>query len=228
MAVDEALLELAETPTLRFYGWSPHAVSLGYFQHIADFADLPPGTPIVRRLTGGGAIHHGAELTFSLALPAKALPGDVAAGYARLHDAVLAALAGLSVHATRCAAGTACGARPTDRWCFATPGRDDLVVGERKLLGSAQRRIRQPRDWLLHHGSLVLQRPALTPFVAAIADQRTVDASFVATLRADLTTKFAAVLDMEPHGGELTARERALATHLAATRHDGGAFLQAR
>ena len=96
MAVDGALLELAEGPTLRIYGWQPHAVSLGYFQKIADFADLPKGTSIVRRTTGGGAIHHGDELTFSLALPASLLPSDIAESYAVLHDAIVRALAAIA------------------------------------------------------------------------------------------------------------------------------------
>ena len=47
MGVDEALLALATVPTLRLYGWSPHAVSLGYFQRYADFADVPAGTGMV-------------------------------------------------------------------------------------------------------------------------------------------------------------------------------------
>ena len=73
MAVDGALLALAEGPTLRLYGWRPHAVSLGYFQSLADFEQLPSDTPLVRRSTGGGAIHHGDELTYSLALGAAPL-----------------------------------------------------------------------------------------------------------------------------------------------------------
>ncbi|MFN6195803.1 MAG: lipoyl protein ligase domain-containing protein, partial [Planctomycetota bacterium] len=107
MAVDEALLRLARTPTLRLYSWQPHAVSLGWFQRRADFADLPPGTVVVRRLTGGGAIHHGDELTFSLAAAPGLLPGDIAASYALLHDAALAALRAVGVAATRCTTGEA-------------------------------------------------------------------------------------------------------------------------
>ena len=79
MAVDSALLATATAPTLRLYAWQPHAVSLGYFQALSDFGDLPPGTPVVRRTTGGGAIFHGDELTYSLALDAIALPSGLAA-----------------------------------------------------------------------------------------------------------------------------------------------------
>ena len=97
MAVDEALLYGAKTPTLRLYGWRPHAVSLGYFQQRADFDDLPPQTVVTRRLTGGGAIDHGDELTYSLALDAELLPVDIDASYVLLHDAVVAALTAAGV-----------------------------------------------------------------------------------------------------------------------------------
>lgn len=76
MAMDEALLSLAAVgqlgPTLRFYGWSPATLSLGYFQRRADRAQHAPsaGCAMVRRASGGGAILHDRELTYSLVLPA--------------------------------------------------------------------------------------------------------------------------------------------------------------
>src|SRR6188768_1525357 len=115
MAVDEALLALAALPTLRLYRWWPHAVSLGWFQRAEDFADLPPGTPIVRRLTGGGAIHHGDELTFSLAIDARWLPRDVAASYRLLHLAAVDALHRAGVDSHLVASGELPGARPGQR-----------------------------------------------------------------------------------------------------------------
>jgi lipoate-protein ligase A len=100
MAVDEALLATGDEATLRFYGWSPHAVSLGWFQSYGDFADLPPELAVVRRLTGGGAIHHGDEITFAVTCDAAVLPGDIAASYRLLHDAVVAVL---QAHGVPCA-----------------------------------------------------------------------------------------------------------------------------
>jgi lipoate-protein ligase A len=68
MALDEVLLAGTDArPTLRFYTWTPHALSLGYFQRWADLAPRIAGTPAVRRFSGGGAIHHADELTFSIA-----------------------------------------------------------------------------------------------------------------------------------------------------------------
>lgn len=227
MAVDEAMLTLGNAPTLRLYSWAPYAVSLGYFQRAADFADLPAGTTIVRRLTGGGAIHHGDELTFSLALDATLLPPSVAESYVLLHDAVVGTLAELGIPSERVAAGHGQSPRPADRWCFASAGRDDLITPRGKLLGSAQRRIQQPRPRVLHHGSLVLQRPSLTPFVAAIADARHTDA-LLPDLRTRLATNLARALELELVPGELTAAERALAAHLQVARYENPAFVQLR
>ena len=228
MAVDEALLLAARGPTLRLYGWRPHAVSLGWFQRIADFADLPADTVVVRRLTGGGAIHHGDELTFTLAADADLLPRDVAASYALLHDAALAALASIGVAAARCTAGGAATARPRERWCFAEPGDGDLVTPRGKLLGSAQRRVRTPTPRLLHHGSLVLTRPALTPFVAAVADDAALDAALRARLGDALATGLGQALGLAPAPGELTDDERALAGRLARERYADPAFTRMR
>src|SRR5690606_24799825 len=136
-----------------FYGWRPHAVSLGWFQRFVDFGDLPPGTAVVRRLTGGGAIHHGDELTFALVCDAARLPREIAAGYRLLHDAIVAALLELGVRCERLVDGSPPAARPEARWCFAEPGRDDVVTARGKLVGSAQRRIRAPHERVLHHGS---------------------------------------------------------------------------
>lgn len=228
MAVDEALLQLAATPTLRLYGWRPHAVSLGWFQRWADFADLPAGLDVVRRLTGGGAICHGDELTFSLALDAELLPRDVTASYALLHDAAVAALADVGVASERLAGGKPAGARPRERWCFAEPGDGDLVTPAGKLLGSAQRRVRAPRPRVLHHGSLVLRRPGLTPFVAAVADAREPDGALRARLADSLVDRLATALRLPAVAGGLDDAERAMASTLAQSRYADPAHVRAR
>ena len=72
MALDEALLAPETPPTLRFYQWEQATLSLGYFQPFEEMRSLPPelrAMPVVRRLTGGGAIVHERELTYSLVLP---------------------------------------------------------------------------------------------------------------------------------------------------------------
>jgi lipoate-protein ligase A len=229
MALDEALLRAGDGAALRLYGWRPHAVSLGYFQRASDFVDLPAGTAIVRRATGGGAIHHGDELTFALALDAALLPRDPDRAYALLHDAVARALLGVGVTVTRVQDGAAPAARPHARWCFQVPGRHDLVAADgRKLCGSAQRRVRTAAGArVLHHGSIVLERPALTPFAAAIADGT--DAAIAApALRALLARELGRALLLEPVPGRPTATEMALAESLRRDRYAEPAFLGIR
>lgn len=157
MARDEALLEAAAVTTLRLYRWDPPTVSLGCFQdHAAIRAALPPGTALVRRITGGGAIWHQHEVTYCLAgeLGRDGLPGRARDLYPLIHGAVLAALA-------RRGAGLALQPQSTgDRRyqaeprCFASPAADDLVHADGgKALGSAAR-ARGGRFIL--HGSLKL------------------------------------------------------------------------
>lgn len=232
MAVDGALLEAAKTPTLRIYGWRPDAVSLGYFQSIAEFDDLPEDTVIVRRSTGGGAIHHGDELTFSLTLDASYLPGDIAQSYVALHDAIVRALASVDVTCQRASGGTQPAARPSDRWCFRTPVDGDLVTDQGKLLGSAQRRTQAGNGnrhaRILHHGSLVLQRPRHTPFVAAVADQVPVTRELRQELHSALTSELAKVLGLSARHGHYTLAESALAARLRSEQFGTAAYLHRR
>src|SRR4051812_39191932 len=106
MAVDEALLETAAATglaTLRFYQWSEPTLSLGYFQNIDQRAHHAPSAdcPVVRRSSGGGAIVHDRELTYSLAVP-EILPSHSRASelYEKCHSAFIAALNDFGVTAT--------------------------------------------------------------------------------------------------------------------------------
>ena len=70
LGLDEALLESSDAPvTVRFYSWKPATLSLGYFQKFAEVPAAQDARSVVRRFTGGGAIHHDRELTFSIAAP---------------------------------------------------------------------------------------------------------------------------------------------------------------
>lgn len=213
MAVDEALLRRPGPPTLRLYSWSPPGLSLGWFQDSAPFLDVPGDHRIVRRRTGGGAIYHDDEITFALTVDAALFPQRIDASYALLHGAVRRALAAVGVDADFARTGAGClHARPTEPWCFAVPGAHDLVLARtgRKLVGSAQRRLRAPHARVLHHGSIPLRAPQATPFVASIAD--VADPAVVSpALRAALAAEFAAALDLTPVPGDLDAEERAAA-----------------
>jgi lipoate-protein ligase A len=155
MAVDEVLLADARRgapPTLRLYAWSGPWLSLGYAQPL-DAAMLAAcgaaGVRVVRRITGGRAVLHGADLTYAITASEDALPPTLDSAYRLVSSALLEALHALGVEAAR--APRAPGTREFD--CFAAPATDEICVGARKLVGSAQRRV---AGAVLQHGSIRL------------------------------------------------------------------------
>lgn len=142
MAADTALLGLAEDrqlTTLRFYGWTEKAVSIGYFQPAAQV--VPDGYVFVRRPTGGGVVYHDIDLTFSLATP-KAHPlcqVDRFTSYRLINEAVRQAAADLGYEAWLTDTGSELENRAS-LVCFQSPAKYDVMVGNRKLCGGAQRR----------------------------------------------------------------------------------------
>jgi lipoate-protein ligase A len=161
MAVDEAILtavtEGSSLPTLRFYAWSPPCLSLGRNQPLADAdqeACLAAGVDIVRRPTGGRAILHTDELTYSILLPRSdpRATDDVVDCYRRLSEGLLVGLRRLGVEAIQ-ATGQPGPASDPVAVCFETPTNYEIIAGGRKLVGSAQWR---SRDGVLQHGTLPL------------------------------------------------------------------------
>jgi|CXWL01.1.fsa_nt_gi lipoate-protein ligase A len=162
MARDEAMLievgNKSAPPTLRLYQWSPPTISLGYFQKYADYEALPAPAgelPVVRRLTGGGAILHDLELTYSIALPMghELLKDGANRLYELAHDAVIAALGELRLATARCGESDDSGAARGPFFCFERRHCYDVLLGGDKIAGSAQRRTRQG---ILQHGSIML------------------------------------------------------------------------
>jgi lipoyl(octanoyl) transferase len=170
MALDVALLREAVAgeipPTLRFYTWSPPAVSLGAFQ-AADGIDRgylrSRGWDLVRRPTGGRAVLHQHELTYSLVLPPAVVGGaGVRTSYRVLTAALNAGLRSVLDWRLRIAdfaiegLGTrdsGLGTRDSTPNCFALASECDTLVPEGKLVGSAQVR---KEGALLQHGSILL------------------------------------------------------------------------
>lgn len=162
MAVDEALLlTMANTPdpqpVLRFYGWSPATLSLGYaqsyHQEVDEEACLAEGIEIVRRPTGGRAVLHQYELTYSVIAPEHDphVSGTVIESYLRISQALLQGLKALGVPAEMVACGGV--KEASSSACFDAPSWYELVVGGRKLVGSAQVR---KEGVLLQHGSILI------------------------------------------------------------------------
>lgn len=170
MALDEALLLLGgEQPVLRFYTWKPAALSLGYFQRFEDVSERKHAECLVRRMTGGGAIHHAQELTFSIAAPLEhpLYRGPVAGSYERVHAALAAGLARVGVQARERGAGRLDSDRETSGMCFHRSTAFDLAWDGAKGVGTAQRRT---RGRVLHHGSIKLGRTELEGPIATLRD----------------------------------------------------------
>jgi lipoate-protein ligase A len=166
MAVDEAILRAHAAgqvpPTIRFYGWRPAAVSLGFFQKAAAEIDLDEcqrqGVDVVRRLTGGRAVLHDHELTYSIIVSEEhpLIPATITASYCFFCQGLLAGLRTLGIDVQMSIPQAAYGQtrrRHASAACFDAPSHYEVTVNGRKLVGSAQVR----KDGvILQHGSLLL------------------------------------------------------------------------
>ena len=160
MAIDEAVFGVSmrccePAPVLRFYGWEPSAISIGYFQPARELdgeREARAGIDLVRRATGGSAILHKDELTYCLCIESLGLAGRRATEmlYIATHKALMRAFGSLGAP-VRMRGDDATPAAESSPFCFAKPTKFDIMVGDRKLVGSAQRRRGR---LLLQHGSI--------------------------------------------------------------------------
>ncbi len=161
MAIDEAILwavaEGKSRPTLRFYGWQPPCLSIGYSQSMESEVDVDrcreAGIGLVRRATGGRSILHADELTYSVVAPQvePRVAGGVIESYRRLSAGLVTGLRGLDLAVTQVEAANNKGESAA---CFDAPSNYEITVGGKKLVGSAQ--VRKKRG-VLQHGSLPLE-----------------------------------------------------------------------
>jgi lipoate-protein ligase A len=174
MAVDEALLEAVADARnggwLRFYQWDQPTVSLGYFQCYADRRQHLPSIqcPLVRRSTGGGAIIHADELTYSCCLPVSSHSHERSrALYRAFHDTFIEELASRGIHARICGDMPQDPASEEPFLCFLRRAKEDVLLGGSKILGSAQRRRHRG---LLQHGSVLLKSTECSPELRGLED----------------------------------------------------------
>lgn len=149
MAIDEVLLERIAVPTLRLYYWQKPAVSFGYFIRHSIVAAIAKGRDLVRRMTGGGIVEHGADLTYSLILPAE-YPLATSApreSYRAIHAAIAEWMARRNIETFLAPPNAS-----TAEVCFEKAAEYDLLAGAQKVAGAAQRRT---RAGLLHQGSIL-------------------------------------------------------------------------
>jgi len=252
MAIDEALLlEAAENDvvTLRFYQWNEPTLSLGYFQRYEDRHEhaASRACAVVRRQTGGGAILHDRELTYSLVLPAShPLERDTKQLYAAVHEAFIATLA-----------ATITGDR--SRWilkrndqesknkangepflCFQRRAIGDVVLATPsapsnrlssdasqpnwKILGSAQRR---HRGAILQHGSLLLHASPAAPELAGLSDLIGQDFE-IGALTANVNNRLEECLSMRFEPSRLSAELKSKAAHIANTKYGSPTWTKRR
>ncbi len=171
MACDEWLLQRAieaDEISLRFYCWDQPTLSLGYFQEKIG-GELPERfvqLPKVRRLSGGGAILHDQELTYSFAIPAThPLASAPVKLYSIVHRAIIDALATQNV--TTQMRGKDEKEMDGRFLCFLRGDCHDLTINSHKILGSAQRR---RKGAILQHGSLILKQSSHAPEVPGISE----------------------------------------------------------
>lgn len=176
MALDQTLLEQvgrSQQPALRFYRWREPTLSLGYFQHLSERSTHRPSQscPLVRRSTGGGAILHDREVTYSVCVPIRDRISQQAAGlYRSIHDAIRRALATFTVVADRFAETPQAHRPATDPppfLCFQRRTAEDLIVAGYKVVGSAQRRA---AGAVLQHGSILLAASPAAPELPGIRE----------------------------------------------------------
>ena len=197
MAIDEALLETAVVPTIRFYRWRSPALSFGYFGKFSDVAIHAGDRDLVRRWTGGGIVFHGDDLTYSIVIPASDPVFDQSSIviYEKIHRVLREALAAGGQDAELASV-----AAPSERWksskgdlhiaqrqtgdrrsseaaicdsgykCFANAVRADVMIDGRKIAGAAHRRTRRG---LLQQGSIqgfAMKTDLAEKFVQALSD----------------------------------------------------------
>jgi len=245
MAIDEAIMrsvtEEKSPPTLRFYAWSPPCVSVGYSQSLAAEIDLArcrqDGVDWVRRPTGGRAILHTDELTYSIVLPQddpRAF-GGVVESYRHLSRGLVSGLTQLQLDVVQ-ANYQDDKPRPSSAVCFDIPSHYEVTVNGRKLVGSAQTR---RRGVVLQHGTLPLygditrlidyiqlpsdvERDAMrTKLIArAITLQEALDrrVELDEAIRA-MQAGFAEALNLDLLSGELTPEETCWAEELRQERY---------
>lgn len=193
MAVDEALLRLVKAPVLRLYEWDRPAVSIGYFQ---SQRVVPSSREFVRRYTGGGLVDHESDCTYTVILPKghSILSMSTTESYRQIHEAVAQTLQKMKIPVVL----APCCDPDEKEACFQRAVKFDVVLGDSKLAGAAQRRT---REGMLQQGS-VLVAPELR--------QKFYD---------EFESIFLSVFAMEGERSDLTSEEITKAQELEGSRY---------
>ncbi|UYZ11925.1 lipoate--protein ligase family protein [Brevibacillus sp. WF146] len=250
MAVDEAILQLHSEgkvpPTVRFYTWNPATLSIGYFQKAAKEINLEAlrerGLGFVRRPTGGRAVLHDQELTYSVVVSEShpKMPSSVTEAYKVISMGLLHGFQRLGLHAEMVSLATEEEkekySSPGSSACFDSPSWYELVVEGKKVAGSAQTR---QKGVILQHGSILLEMDVELLFSLLNFPSERVKQRMMESFRQKAVTinevsprpiglqeaveafrdGFASGLEVELVPGALTPEETALAEELVRTRY---------
>jgi lipoate-protein ligase A len=238
MAVDEALLEDAANEgraSLRFYQWREPTLSLGYFQSHRDRHVHPASAAakLVRRLSGGGALLHDRELTYSICLPAKhPLAPDSSELYGVVHRTFIGVLAKRGIPACLAGDDPSQDSEPEEPFlCFARRTSADVVLSSAgsewkapKIVGSAQRR---RRGAVLQHGAVLLATSKLAPELPGISESDC-RAPEVDSLIASWQTAIASALQLKLQAEHLNGELRKTAQRLQAEKYSDRSWTERR
>jgi lipoate-protein ligase A len=176
MALDEAIMEEvrkgSSLPTIRFYGWTPSAVSIGIFQGMRNEVNLEQardlGVDVVRRMTGGGAVYHDefGEVTYSLIAPLDHFPANIVASYEEICQGIILALQALDIQAVF---------QPVN----------DLLVNGQKISGNAQTR---KNGVLLQHGTILYQVDVETMFLLLNVSEEKISDKLIKSVKKRVTS----------------------------------------
>lgn len=163
MAIDEAMLltqKASFQPTLRFYDWLRPAFTFGYFQRIAEEVDVAAcdahGIELVRRMTGGGTVIHGWDVTYTIIVPhgSGTFPKDISAAYCAISNCLINGLQRLGIDVAYQVEKPTMDDAPNI--CLTNPARYDTLLNEKKIAGVSQRR---NRTGVMYQGYIALDLP---------------------------------------------------------------------
>ena len=171
MAIDEAMLlaqKASFQPTLRFYNWLQPAFSFGYFQRISEEVDVSAcgahGIELVRRMTGGGTVVHGWDVTYTIIVPhgSGTFPKDIAAAYCAISDCLINGLRRLEIDVAHQTEKPIAGEAPNI--CLTNPAQYDTLLNGKKIAGVSQRR---NQVGVMYQGYIALDLPTSEVLVLA-------------------------------------------------------------
>ncbi len=234
MAVDEAMLlsqKEQPNPTLRFYTWSSAAFSFGYFQDIASEVEVAAcradGIELVKRMTGGGTVVHGWDLTYTLILPRHTGEKSISEAYRCIGQSLVKAFETLGIHA-ECHAVETDVPQTRQNICLTNPADYDVMCNGKKLAGVS---VRRNRNGMMFQGYISLDMPPASILRRVSRDrevqQMLIEKSTAINTDGRSITKNALIeaisetftIGIAFHSDELSSTERAQSETLAETKY---------